>query len=172
MKKGFTLIEVLIVSVITVILTALVISNFSRVRSRVPQLVAGAVGDIRVAQNRSVSGTLLDGTHHCGYGIKFEADRYFVYAGPQAGIDDCSSDTHDYVDNVTTPIVLEIVLPPELIFSAVGDFYFEPPQPVTHYNGTPATSEHTITLQEPSAQCPSPGCKHIIINASGAIRQR
>lgn len=169
MKKGFTLIEVLIVTAMTVLLTTALITNFSRTRTELPRLTAGLINDVRLAQNRAVSGALHGGAHRCGYGVHFEQDHYVVFAGPEpdpsAG---CAGDSRTFADGST---VLTVALSPGLQFDTTGDVYFEPPLPTTYVDGV-AGNSLTLRLQEPRADCPSAGCRVIFINATGQIQSQ
>lgn len=168
MNRGFTLIEVLIVAVITVALTAALVQNFSRTRSEVPRTAAGIANDIRLAQNRAVSGALHGGVHRCGYGVYFEDSRYVVYAGPEPDpLTGCVADNFQWDPGEDSPVLI-VPIPPGLQVS-LGDVYFEPPFPTTYVNGAP-DRDLSVQLTESGADCPSPGCRIITINAAGQVQ--
>lgn len=170
MKNGFTLIEVLIVSLITIALTTSLVTNFSRTRSQLPNTSVGMVNNVRQAQNRAVSGALHKGVHRCGYGVFFEAGRYVVYAGPEPDAQNgCSEDNFQWDPGRDSPVLI-VLAPAGLTFSD-GDVYFEPPFPTTYVNGVP-DQDLTIQVTEPGARCPSNGCRTITINAAGQIQSQ
>jgi prepilin-type N-terminal cleavage/methylation domain-containing protein len=168
--KGFTLVEVLMVMLITVILTTALVTNFSRSRISVNQAALVVQDAIREAQSLALSGALWRGKYRCGYGINITEAGYIIFAGPdvQAG---CAGDDFEFVqgedDVVRTAPLPDLLLE---ISSDVDNIYFVPPNPRTYVNGVLADATWTVSVRKKGAQaCPGVDCKQIGISPAGLV---
>jgi prepilin-type N-terminal cleavage/methylation domain-containing protein len=170
--RGFTLVEVLIVASITILITGALVTNFSRSRVDLNQVVIVLLDAVREAQASALSGSLVRGTYRCGYGIHFTADGFIIYAGPDSGLLDCSAQNRNYelgTDSVVRTAVLpnnalEIVLP-------APDIFFEPPNPITYIGNSSAPgASANINVRRKGGQCPSSDCRTIHVTTSGQIQ--
>lgn len=167
--KGFTLIEVLVVMAITVMMTGLLVTNFSRSRVDLNQTRLLVQDAIREAQSLALSGSLYQGTYRCGYGIHFAAGTYTIFAAPNAESVDCTTldrrltgeDEVVRVGLISNPTV-ELVLP-------IPDIFFEPPQPTTYIDNSSAVRSLDISIRRGGAACPSSDCRQINVSTSGLI---
>ncbi len=174
---GFTLIEVLVVVSITVIITGLLVANFSRSRIDLNQTTLIVKDAIREAQSMALSGAVF-GTagagslSRCGYGIHFGADAYIIYAGPISAATVCTPLAYGYdIDNsgivrqglLSNP-ALEIVVP-------APDIFFEPPNPKTYLIGTGSSNQTTIIIRRKGTTgCAPADCRQINVTTSGQIQ--
>lgn len=172
--KGFTLIEVLVVSAITVLITGFLVSNFSRTRVDLNQTTLLVQDAIRSAQSMALSGALFGrpGTYRCGYGIHFVSDGYIVYAAPDASSIDCTTQDYMYTSgtdeivqqSIFSNATIEIVQP-------LPDIFFEPPNPTTYINGSSAVGGSAdIYIRRKGSSCPSVDCRTIHVTTSGQIQ--
>ena len=175
--SGFTLLEVVVVAGITVVITSFLIANFSRSRLDLNQVALTITDAIREAQSQALSGSLVRGTHRCGYGIHFMSDSYLIYAGPDTTTVDCASDDRNYNEKEDTVIrtallennSLELVLP-------IPDIFFEPPDPTTYIGGESGPKMLArIVVQKKGKQggrerCPNPDCRLITVTGGGSIQ--
>lgn len=170
-QRGFTLIEVLVVASITVIISGLLIVNFSRSRVDLNQVVIMVTDAIREAQASALSGSLIQGTYRCGYGIHFDENGYTIYAGPDSSAVDCAEEDRDLGpgDSVVRTALLpntalEIVIP-------VPDIFFEPPDPTTYIgNSNDIGVEASIIIRRKGQRCPGPDCRTITVTTAGSIQ--
>lgn len=170
MSKGFTLIEVLVVMGITVLMTSLLVANFSRTRMDLNQATITVKDAIRTAQSMALSGSSWNQTSRCGYGIHFSASQYIVYAGPVSDGTACASGNYRYNMNggiVSQGLISNSVLE---ISTTVTDIFFEPPNPKTYFDGNAAKAEVTILVRRKSSACPSADCRQINVTTSGQIQ--
>jgi type II secretory pathway pseudopilin PulG len=168
---GFTLIEVLVVASITVIISGLMIANFSRSRVDLNQVVITVTDAVREAQALALSGSLVQGTYRCGYGVHFTEDGYRIYAGPDSSTTECSTESRNFDAADTT--VRVAVLPNDIleIVQPAPDIFFEPPNPTTFINNSSAPgTQATINIRRKGAQCPGPDCRTIYVTTSGQIQ--
>src|ERR1043166_1630714 len=131
--KGFTLVEILVVTAITVMITGFLIANFSRSRVDLNQVTLTTVDAIREAQSQALAGALLRGTYRCGYGIHFNRTDYIIYAGPDSSTTDCSTQDRNYNPG-TDDIVRQALLPNnvlEFILRILISFLSRPIRPRT-----------------------------------------
>lgn len=172
--KGFTLIEVMVVVSITVVLTGLLITNFSRSRIDLSRTLIMVQDSIREAQADALSGSLIRGSYRCGYGIHFDTNSYFIYAGPDSSAADCSAQNKNYESGIDQIIrqanfgnnILEFYQSPP-----PPDIFFEPPNPTTYINNSSGGTIHTtIFIGRKGAVCPSDDCRGIYVSTSGQIQ--
>jgi len=154
MKKGFTIIELLVAMGIFVIITGMVVANF-RTGSRSDELKIAAetlVSNLRKAQNMALAGQLLNGVSPPGgYGVYFklaEADRYIIFADSDGQLDyDLGERLADGAVVLPRDIrILSIELAPTgpvLAASAI----FKPPKPTIYINGGTSGSVLSVTLK-------------------------
>lgn len=175
LHAGFTLIEVLVVVSITVIITGLLIANFSRTRVDLNQTTLLVKDAIREAQSMALSGALFGrpGASRCGYGVHFTADAYTIYPGPiSADATACTPLAYGY--NTDSPEVvrrgllsnpvLEIVMP-------APDIFFEPPDPKTYIIGIGTNNQTIIVIRRKGTTgCAPEDCRQINITTSGQIQ--
>lgn len=170
--KGFTLIEVLVVASITVMISGFLISNFSRARVDLNQVLLTMQDAVREAQAQALSGSVLNGTSRCGYGVHFNASDYIIYAGPDSSVVDCSVQDRNYNGGIDTIVrqavlannVLEFILP-------IPDIFFEPPNPTTYIGGSNAAGvSATATVHRKGSVCPGPDCRSVTVNTAGRIQ--
>lgn len=181
MKKGFTLIEVLIVAAITGFVTTFLLLNFSRTRIDFNEISNEFISKVRIAQTKTVSSTRYNSSIRCGYGIKYINNRsYVVYVGENATIAPCSSRDKDYNPiggNPDTDAQIESITFPDLQTEFKTSFraiFFEPPDPKTYIvdsSGTvhgEANYSLPITIGKIGGICPQ-DCKTINISTSGRV---
>lgn len=173
-NKGFTLIEMLVVSSITVMITALLIQNFARSRVDLSQTVLTVRDAIREAQSYALSGALLPGTgtYRCGYGIHFTLTEYVVFAGPDSSGPNCTAAYYTYVADADHPIVRRGLIANNVVeILPVADIFFEPPNPKTYIGGasTPGASVD-VMIHRKGSVCPSSDCRIIHVTTSGQIQ--
>jgi type II secretory pathway pseudopilin PulG len=174
-EAGFTLIELMVTAGITVIITGLLVANFSRTRVDLNRATIAVTDGIREAQSLALTGAAVRGTSRCGYGIHFTAGGFVIYAGPESSAVDCSVQDRNY-DTSDTVIraaslanaSIEIVLPAD-------DIFFEPPDPTTYLNGSPSpTGRSIIYVRRLNAVCAGlesmPDCRVITVSGTGRIQ--
>lgn len=171
--KGFTLVEVLVVTAITVMLTGFLIQSFSRSRTDLNQVANQVTDAVREAQSSALSGALVRGTYRCGYGVHFDAHGYTIFAGPdasQTGVD-CAAGR--VFGGAGTTVVSSAVLPNNVleILQPAPDIFFEPPDPTTYIAGVSAPgTTAAISIRVAGAACPSTDCRTINVTTSGLIQ--
>ena len=168
-KRGFTIVEILIVTAIAGLMVSLVVTNFSRSRNDLSAAAPNVVGDIRRAQNLALAGSQHNGAYRCGYGVSFESDGYVIFAGPAA--DGTCGAADDRVYGPGDEVVERIAVRATLEFQTTGDIYFVPPLPFTYLNGDRQddTPPLMISLVIKGATCPSNECRTITIDRAGRI---
>lgn len=173
--KGFTLVEVLVVTAITVMLTGFLIQSFSRSRTDLNQVTSTIMDAIREAQSSALSGALVRGTFRCGYGIHFDAHSYTIFAGPDASQPGVDCAPGRIYPGVGTSVVSTARLPNNTleIVQPVQDIFFEPPNPTTYIGGSAAPgTKVVINIRVAGAACPSSDCRTINVTTSGLIQQQ
>lgn len=170
--RGFTLLEVLVVTAITVMIAGFLVANFSRSRVQLNQVAVMVQDAVREAQAQALSGSLIRGTYRCGYGVHFDATGYLLYAGPDSASVDCATQDRNY-DAASDAIVRQALLPNnalEIVMPA-PDIFFEPPDPTTFVGGvsTPGQSA-SLVIRQKGAPCPSIDCRTIYVTTSGRIQ--
>ena len=159
-KKGFTLVEMMVILFIIIILSIIVLPNLkpSKARLALERSAVKLAQDIRWAQQLAMSARDSEQCPgHYSHGISFSHygannNKYIIYvncAGNQAyqaGWDD---------------LLEEISLEDGVIFSLSGstlNILFTPPQPTTVIMGTPV-----ITLRNEA------GTKRVSVNGAGSV---
>lgn len=147
MRRGFSLIEMLVVLAILVLLTSvLVLYNRSGERQiLVLREKARLIGTLLRAKSLAIN-TFVEDSPACGYGVHIDPPRYFIFRDRAI---DCRTSDHIYgasSDEIVPDA--EASLPPLLSFSAVGasDIVFVPPDPEVFLNGGTALTEAIISL--------------------------
>ncbi|MFZ5363974.1 MAG: pilus assembly FimT family protein [Patescibacteria group bacterium] len=137
MKKGFTIIELLVSLSIFIIVTAMVVTNF-RGGNRSDELKIAAetiASSLRRVQNMALAGELVDGiSPPGGYGIYFNLGnpgQYLIFADKDGDLaydvgEVLADGAIDLADNIT----LENILP-----AAASTIIFKPPKPTIYING-------------------------------------
>jgi prepilin-type N-terminal cleavage/methylation domain-containing protein len=176
--KGFTLIEVLVVMGITVIMTGLLMQNFSRLRTDLGQERLSVQNAIREAQSLALSGVQYNNAYRCGYGIHFDATSYTVYAGPDAQSTDCTTLNRKHDSGLAVDVRTGFISSNVVEIAPVGDIFFEPPNPTTYLcdattcASTPGASS-VVRVQRKGATCsgttPTADCRSITVSSSGSI---
>jgi len=177
-KNGFTLIEILVVTSITMLISVLMVTNLSSKKVDLDDVTKIIVADVRFAQTRALSGANHDGEARCGYGIHMinaPEGTYSIYVGPHADTASTCNNTQ-YASTEDIEIVTK-KLPPGIEFLNVfPDIFFEPPNPKTYIggggfqlDGNPAT----LTVQPLNYNC-NPlanrsNCRSVCIYPSGRI---
>ncbi len=171
-ERGFTLVEVLVVASITVMITGLLVVNFSRSRTDLNQIAIVITDAVREAQLLTLSGSLIQGTYRCGYGIHFTADSYLIYAGPNADDVDCSLENRNYEVGTDAIVRQALLSNPALEIAPVpADVFFEPPNPTTYIDDSDAPGANTnINIRRKGSACPGPDCRTINVTTSGRIQ--
>jgi len=146
MRRGFTIIELLVAMGIFIVITSMVVANF-RTGSRSDELKIAAealVSNLRKAQNMALAGQLKDGVSPAGgYGLYFklaDSDRYIIFADLDGGLD------YDFNEALADGTV---ILPRDVRIiniepTVIANVIFKPPKPIIYING--GTSEATLTI--------------------------
>lgn len=149
MKKGFTIIELLVSLGIFIIVTTMVVTNF-RGGSRSDELKIAAetiASNLRRVQNMALAGEQVGGiTPMGGYGIYFslgEPSHYIIFADSNGNQKyDMGEDLLDGKIMLLKNIVITEVQP--LVNSSV---VFKPPKPTVYINGGIADNIFSVTVK-------------------------
>lgn len=172
-EKGFTIIELAIVTFIIALLSALLIARLSATRpGRV--LKGGAqelAANIRRTQNMAISTKKTGGNVPCGYGLYFDKNipgSYILFAEWDSD-PDCGNINRLYDGG--SEKVKEIPFSSALveITNTIPDpfsIFFLPPDPEVSINYPSGTSEATVTLTVKG----DPAVKRVIINLAGRVK--
>ncbi len=135
-QKGFSLIEMIMVTAIIGILATILILNFraGSGETALRQVAQQISSDVRRAQTMALSGRRYDGQARCGYGVtQIDEQTYQIYVGPDSQGVDCHSITEKNFD--TEDQIVETIGLIDSQISIVGtfpDIFFEPPNPTTY----------------------------------------
>jgi prepilin-type N-terminal cleavage/methylation domain-containing protein len=173
--KGFTLVEVMVVTAITVILSGLLVANFSRTAVDLQSSAIGVQDALREAQSLALAGAYTGGSYRCGYGVHFESDGYLIYAGAKADELPCSGEDRNYnlgggPSGDVAVRTVALANPALVIDPPSGDIFFEPPDPTTYVGGSTATTA-TIRIHKRDAPCPGADCRVLTVSPAGRIQQ-
>ena len=176
MNKGFTLIEVAVVAVITGVITSFMLLNFQRSRIDLTLSTNEFIGNLRAAQARALASARYDSGSgpkiRCGYGIRYiNSTSYSTYAGPDASSVDCTTLNRNYDVATDTIIMTRVFTDIRIEFkSSFNDIFFEPPDPKTYINNDSslALPPMTISIGKIGGTCPS-DCRNIYVYTSGKI---
>lgn len=169
---GFSLVEMVVVAGIIGIFASFMISSFSRTRLNYDETVNLFIGDLRIAQAKTVSSVQYSGSNRCGYGITYlGSNHYGVYVGPAAGAVDCNTINHNYQAGEDT-IIKDRVFPDSRVSfsSSFSDIFFQPPDPKTYINNDSSLNKAplSISIIKIGGSCPA-DCKIIKVYTSGKI---
>ena len=177
MSKGFTLVEVLVVTAIIATLSVALFFNFgttARNRTARIQVASVVVSDIRRAQSMALAGTRFNGNVFCGYGIHYVSNTsYLLYAGSNEGLPQCQSANHNYQAGIDSVVQTQKLINQNMEFrSSFSDIFFESPDPKTYINNSALLTDPqtTITIQLVGQQnCGGQSCTKIEVYTSGQI---
>ncbi len=179
-NKGFSLVEVLVVTAIIAILSVALFFNFgttARNRTARSQVASVVVSDIRRAQSMALAGTRFSGNAVCGYGVHyFSSVSYYIYA-KAAPVGGCSTvPTRNYQAGFDSVVQTQKLVNQNMEFrSSFSDIFFESPNPKTYINNsaslTPPLPTTTIIIQRTSqVACSIPQtCAQIDVSTSGQL---
>jgi prepilin-type N-terminal cleavage/methylation domain-containing protein len=145
-KQGVTLLEIMIVLAIVVILIAVVVPQFSRMREN--QVIKNAVADVVSTLSRARSSTLasIDSSE---YGVHFQSDQVIIFKGTAYS----PGDTDNEIINITSPASISNVTLGG-VSATSGDVYF------SRLSGAPSDTG-TVTISSTNFS------KIITISATG-----
>ena len=147
-KRGFTLLEMLVVIAVIGIMVAVVFSSFSKMKEN--QVLKNAGEDIISTVNKARTQTLaqLNGLQ---YGVHFQANGVIIFRGAIFN----SSDSNNQITSITSPAVISTIT----LTGGAVNLYFN------KLSGTPNVSGSVIVS---STATPSL-TKTITISATGAV---
>lgn len=154
-RKGFTLIEVLVMTGIIVVLSGAVLFGglAGQKRHEVTRAVQQVTADLRRAQNLAISGKTQGGVSPAGYGLYVNAGNYALFYNQN------TNKQH----NGASVVLETIALPSGVNLGPTGtSIYFVPPDPTTYINGS-ASGSLVFTVSGAAVS------KTITIYASGRI---
>lgn len=167
MRRGFTIIELLVAISIFIIVTGLVVANFRRgARSDELKIAAAGLASIlQRAQTMALTGETINGkVPSGGYGVYAtlsEPNRYIMFA-------DINDNKIYGADEALDGGI--IFLPPNIIINQLNpapiNIVFKPPKPIIYINGESSENSAIITLKD----LVSNQIKRVIVNRiSGQI---
>lgn len=116
MKKGFTLVELMLVMGITLLIASIGAVNFFSTsnQTNVGSSKDVLVADLRSAQAKAMLGTAVSGTAPVSWGVKFLAGSYVVFSGNTY----IAGASNNYVVTLPTGITLTTTFPSgQVLFS-------------------------------------------------------
>ncbi len=172
---GFTLIEILVVASLMVLMTSVLIKNFSGNKLDMDRIANQLLVDIRTAQSNALAAKKYEDTFRCGYGVTRQSSSiYNIYAGKNSSIGSCSN-PYSFIDATTTPIIKTVTVDSRVDILNFQDVFFLPPDPKLYRgNGnSPATNPLEITLRKSTVNnCNTAGdCKFICVYPSGRVEK-
>ncbi len=163
-KKGFTLIEILVVIFIVGLLSAVVFSNFRQGEKEysLNANAQGLISELRKAQSMAMSGAGVSSGSYYGYGIHFSEDSANSYILFGDKDNDRRYDSDELIKTITLSPLIRIK---ELTASPL-DVFFESPDPTTYFNAnsSPGVSVDIVLEIEGASKT-----KSVHINTSGLI---
>ncbi len=180
MSKGFTLVEVLVVTAIIATLSVALLFNFgtaARNRTARSQVASVIVSDIRRAQSMAASGTRFGGSVFCGYGIHYvDKTTYLLYAGVDEGLSRCQDANHNYQAGIDSVVQTQKLINQNMEFrSGFSDVFFESPDPKTYINNSaslaiPLPTTAIVIQRIGQTVCSIPQtCAQIDVSTSGQV---
>lgn len=178
MNKGFTIIELLIVTAIIATFSVVLVLNFrSSPKNQVArsQTAAVIVSDIRRIQSMASAGSRFQGNVVCGYGIHYVSNvSYVLYAGVLDGAATrCQDTNHNYQVGIDLIVETKNLINSNMeIRSSFPDAIFEPPDPKTYINNSALLSgppTNIIVQLKGQVDCSGTSCTWISIWPSGKI---
>lgn len=172
MKKGYTLIELLVAVTVIIVVTAFVLISYPGL-NRVFSLQRSASKlsqDIRKVQERAVSMAELNGSLPAGYGINLSDASPYSYklsAYEESGGSWSATDTWEETVNLEDGIKLGDLYEGGTSTSSL-DIVFEPPDPTVWVNNS-SSSSSTITVLIESEVSKT---ESVFINSAGLITVR
>ncbi len=147
-KKGFTILELIIVVAIVAVLLVMVIPQFSRIKEN--QVLQSATSDVMSTLSKSRSET-ISSVNSSEYGVHFQSDKVIIFKGKtySAGASD------NEVITISTPASISNVTLGG-VSSTSGDIYF------SRLSGAPS-AVGTVTVSTSSFS------KTITISATGSV---
>lgn len=161
-KRGFTLVEVLVVIAIITIISGVMVVNFrqSEQGSKLQRSAQQTIQGIRKAQNMALSSMEHEGQVYDYYGVYFDKQNmpnsYHIFASDNkvynAGeeIETISLESGMVIDSISTGNQLNLT--------------FLPPYAFVEFN--PSITQATITIKNEGGSCPQ-DCKYIKVNDKG-----
>jgi len=166
---GFTLIDILVAALIVVIMSGILLANFSKARINLSESSSILIGAIRKAETKSISSARYSDYHPCGYGIKYTDNKSIdIYvSGPVS--DTCVDDRF----NGSSIETIKLVDPRIEIRAIFNDIFFQPPDPKVYLNGVADyQSSLRILLGKIGADCNDRTCQTICVYGTGRIETR
>ncbi|MFA5932165.1 MAG: prepilin-type N-terminal cleavage/methylation domain-containing protein [Candidatus Paceibacterota bacterium] len=146
-KKGFTVVELLIVLAVIGIIFSIVLPQFSAIREN--QVLKGAVNDIISSLNKAQSQT-LSSVNSSSYGVHFQSDKVIIFLGTTFLV----NDMNETINIISPANISNVTL--SGVSGNSGDIYFN------RLSGIPSKTG-TITVSTPSYS------KIITISTTGVI---
>lgn len=179
-NRGFSMLELLVVLVVMITLTAIVMSNYGyqnnnlKLKMEVQQIMS----DLRKAQNYSISTKMVDtDIPKGGYGVRFERipNSYTIFADTDAN--KVYTNIGEKYEQFTLPQgILICQLKVDSNIQNSFDLVFLPPDPKTYIdsqNTVGRKAEIYITVKGGNCgSCPSSECQRINIYSSGIIENK
>lgn len=178
MRRGFSIIEVLVVCAIMATFSVVLILNFkSSPKNRVArsQVADVIISDFRNAQALALAGSRFGGNTVCGFGVHYvNPTSYLIYAGVlNGGATRCIDTDHNYQAGIDLIVENKKIINVNMeMRSPFSDVFFEPPDPKTYINDKSALNTNPTTIQIQLVgqnNCSGQTCTDITINISGSI---
>lgn len=175
MRRGFSVIEMLVVMSILVVLTSILIlyNRTGELQIVLLREQAHFIGTVIRAKSLALN-TLIEDTPACGYGVHMDVSagsmpsRYFIYRDKAIN---CRTSDRIYAaasDEIVSGT--ETALPPHIVFGTitVQDILFVPPNPQVFLDGSQALAEVSVVLQSDDGATKAT----VTINNAGQISQK
>lgn len=144
-KKGFTILEILVVLSILALLVAIVLPSFKAIRSN--QVLKSAISDVLSALDKARSQS-FSSLNSSEYGVHFEQNQIVIFKGTNYSPSDIS--------NENVPLTLPAYISLISLTTGAVDLYFDRLSGIPNKTGTITISADTSS-------------KIITISATGAI---
>lgn len=179
-ERGFTLIEIIVVTSIIILLSVSLISNFRPAatnKTARDQVTGIILSDLRRAQSMTLAGSRFQNAAVCGYGLHYlTSQSYIIYTvTDRNSANGCTDENFNYQSGVDQTVDTRRLNNFSIeIRSSFLDIFFVAPDPKTYINNDGSianTTPTTITLQIiGQAVCSaSTPCSSIDIYRSGQI---